>query len=142
MGSRDEVTDLGTLICYESADPYIFRTFINNDADLMSIITNDAWLGNSPGPYQHLAAGRLRAIEHRISIARAAQTGVSAMILPSGRIAESIPLGEKGEIVFDAPIGLERTFYSRHGNVFALTILLLSSLGLLWVVLGKSTKPQ
>ena len=140
MGSRDEVTDLGTLICYESADPYIFRTFIDNGADLMSIITNDAWLGKSPGPYQHLAAGRLRSIEHRISVARAAQTGVSAMILPSGRIAASIPLGEKGEIIYDAPIGLERTFYSRNGDVFALVVLMLSSLGLLWVVLGKSSK--
>ncbi len=141
MGSRDEVTDLGTLICYESADPFIFKSFIDNDADLMAIITNDAWLGNSPGPYQHLAAGRLRAIEHRISIVRAAQTGISAMILPSGRIIASIPLGEKGEIVYDAPLGLERTFYSRNGNIFALSILLLSSLGLLLVVLGKSQKP-
>lgn len=142
MGSREEVTDLGGLICYESADPFIFKSFIDQDADLMSIITNDAWLGRSPGPYQHLAAGRLRAIEHRISIARAAQTGVSAMILPSGRIIASIPLGEKGEIVYDAPLGLDRTFYSRNGNVFALTILLFSSIGLLWVILGKSVKPS
>jgi len=140
MGSREEVTDLGTLICYESADPFIFRSFIENDAGLMAIITNDAWLGQSPGPYQHLAAGRLRAIEHRISIARAAQTGISAMILPSGRIAASIPLGEKGEIVYDAPLGLDRTFYSKHGNIFALTILLVASLGLLWVTLGRSSK--
>lgn len=142
MGSREEVTDLGTLICYESADPYIFRTFIDNGADLMSIITNDAWLGRSPGPYQHLAAGRLRAIEHRISVARAAQTGVSAMILPSGRIVESIPLGMKGEIIYDAPLGLKRTFYSKHGNAFALGILLLASMGLLWVILGKAVKPS
>jgi apolipoprotein N-acyltransferase len=140
MGSREEITDLGTLICYESANPYIFRKFMLNDADLMSIITNDAWLGNSPGPYQHLAAGRLRAIEHRVSIARAAQTGISAMILPSGRIAASIPLGEKGEIVYDAPIGLDRTFYSRHGNVFALTVLLLSAFGLLFVMFSRRVK--
>ncbi len=140
MGSRDEVTDLGVLICYESADPFIFGSFIENGADLMSIITNDAWLGISPGPYQHLAAGRLRAIEHRISIARAAQTGISAMILPSGRIAASIALGQKGEIVYDAPLGLKRTFYSRYGNVFALAILLLSSLGMLIVVFSKSSK--
>ncbi|MCF6237347.1 MAG: apolipoprotein N-acyltransferase [Candidatus Marinimicrobia bacterium] len=141
MGSRDEVTDLGTLICYESADPYVFRRFMNKGADLMSIITNDAWLGNSPGPYQHLAAGRLRAIEHRVSIARAAQTGISAMILPSGRIAASIPLGEKGEIVYDAPLGLERTYFTRNGNVFALSILLLAALGLLTVMFGKGRKP-
>ena len=92
------------------------------------------------GPYQHLAAGRLRAIEHRVSIARAAQTGISAMILPSGRIAASIPLGEKGEIVYDAPIGLDRTFYSRHGNVFALTVLLLSAFGLLFVMFSRRVK--
>lgn len=140
MGSREEVTDLGTLICYESANPYIFKKFMNNEADLMSIITNDAWLGNSPGPYQHLAAGRLRAIEHRVSIARAAQTGISAMILPSGRIAASIPLGEKGEIVYEAPLGLERTIYTRHGNVFGLAILLLSALGLMLVMFSKRTK--
>jgi len=137
MGSREKVTDLGTLICYESANPHIFRKFMLNDAELMSIITNDAWLGNSPGPYQHLAAGRLRAIEHRVSIARAAQTGVSALILPSGRIAASIPLGEKGEIVYNAPIGLDRTFYTRHGDVFALSMLLLSAFGLMFVLFSR-----
>ncbi|NQV30309.1 MAG: apolipoprotein N-acyltransferase [Candidatus Marinimicrobia bacterium] len=139
MGNREEISDLGTVICYESADPYIFREFLLNGADLMAIITNDAWLGKSPGPYQHLAAGRLRAIENRVSIARAAQTGISAMILPSGRIAASFPLGERGEIVYDAPIGMERTFYTRNGNVFALSILLLSAFGLLAVMFAKSS---
>ncbi len=137
MGSRDEVTDLGTLICYESVDPWVFREFITNGAGLMSIITNDAWLGNSPGPYQHLAAGRLRAIEHRVSVARAAQTGISAMILPSGRLAKTIPLGEKGEIVYDAPLNLSPTFYTRHGNVFALAILLLSAISMMVVMFTK-----
>ena len=138
MGSREDVTDMGTLICYESANPYIFREFMLNGADLMSIITNDAWLGNSPGPYQHLAAGRLRAIEHRVSVARSAQTGISAMILPSGRVAASIPMGVKGEIVFDAPTGLQRTFYTKHGDVFALSILLLSALGLMITMFSKT----
>lgn len=140
MGSREDVVDMGTMICYESANPYLFREFIQNDAELMSIITNDAWLGNSPGPYQHLAAGRLRAIEHRISIARSAQTGISALILPNGRLAETIPLGEKGEIVYDAPIGLERTLYSKHGNIFALSIVLLAAFGLLMVMFSRPQK--
>ena len=140
MGSRSQVTDMGALICYESADPFVFREFMQNDADLMSIITNDAWLGNSPGPYQHLAAGRLRAIEHRVSVVRAAQTGISAIILPSGRVAASVPLGEKGELVYAVPLGLNRTFYTRHGNVFALSILLLSAVGLMLVMFGKSSK--
>ena len=59
------------------------------------------------------------------------------MILPSGRIAASIPLGEKGEIVYDAPLGLERTFYTRQGNVFALAILMLSALGLMLVLFSR-----
>ena len=140
MGSREDVVDLGTMICYESANPFLFRQFILNGASMMSIITNDAWLGNSPGPYQHLAAGRLRAIEHRISVARAAQTGISALILPNGRLADSIPLGQKGEIIADAPVGLEPTVYSRYGNVFALTVLLLASLSLLLVMFSKPVK--
>jgi len=141
MGSRVEITDLGTVICYESADPFVFREFLTAGADLMSIITNDAWLGNSPGPYQHLAAGRLRAIEHRVSVARAAQTGISAMILPSGRIAAQLPLGQAGEIVYPAPLGLDRTFYTRHGNVFALSILLIAACGLLAVIFTNRPGP-
>ncbi|NQV15434.1 apolipoprotein N-acyltransferase, partial [bacterium] len=140
MGSRENVTDLGTTICYESVNPFLFRKFMTNGADLMSIITNDAWLGYSPGPYQHLAAGRLRAIEHRVSIARAAQTGISAMILPSGRIAKSIPLGEKGEIVYAAPLGLDRTFYTEHGNIFALITLIVSAMGLMLIMFSKPRK--
>ncbi|MCF7822536.1 MAG: apolipoprotein N-acyltransferase [Candidatus Marinimicrobia bacterium] len=137
MGSRFQTAEMGALICYESANPYIFSKFIDNGAELMSIITNDAWLGKSLGPYQHLAAGKLRAIEHRISIARAAQTGISALILPSGRIAASIPLGEKGEIIYDAPFGLDRTFYSKKGDVFALGMLLLAAFGLMLVLFSK-----
>jgi apolipoprotein N-acyltransferase len=140
MGSREEVTDMGTVICYESANPHVFREFLLEGADLMAIITNDAWLGNSPGPYQHLAAGRLRAIEHRVSVVRSAQTGISAMILPSGRIAARLPLGSKGEIVYDAPLGLDRTVYTRHGDRFALIILLLASFGLMGVLFARASR--
>ena len=140
MGSREQVTDMGSLICYESANPYVFRQFMLNGADIMAIITNDAWLGRSLGPYQHLAAGRLRAIEHRVSVVRSAQTGISAMILPSGRLAAVLPLGEKGEIVYAAPLGLSRTFYTRHGDAFALTILLLAALALMLTQLSITPK--
>lgn len=141
MGSREDVTDMGVLICYESANPHIFRKFMLNGAELMSIITNDAWLGNSPGPYQHLAAGRLRAIEHRVSVARAAQTGISALILPSGHIPASLPMGEKGVIVYDAPVGLQRTIYTKHGDVIALGMLLLASAGLMLVLFSRPVRP-
>ena len=137
MGTDSTRIPMGALICYESADPHVFHRFVENGADLMSIITNDAWLGESLGPIQHLAAGRIRAIEHRISIARSAQTGISAMFMPSGRIAAEIPLGEKGTVVVDAPVGLERSFYSRNGDLIALVIVLISAFGLLMVTFTR-----
>ena len=138
MGSDSLKVPTGTMICYESADPHIFRGFIDSSAALMTIITNDAWLGRSLGPVQHLAAGRLRAIEHRISIARAAQTGISAFIMPSGRIVERIPLGGRGTFVVDAPVGLPRTTYSTQGDLFALLVILLSSAGLLFILVTRT----
>ncbi len=131
MGNDSLFVPMGTLICYESADPSIFKRFMENGAELMSIITNDAWLGHSLGPAQHLAAGRLRAIEHRVSVVRSAQTGISALIMPSGLIPKKLDLGRRGILVGDMPVGLERPFYSRRGEIVGLGTMLIAGLGLL-----------
>jgi len=77
---------IGTAICYESAYGEHFSEFIKNGATIMTIITNDGWWKNSPGYKQHFALSRLRAIENRRSIARAANTGISAFINQKGDI--------------------------------------------------------
>ena len=67
----------------------------------MANITNDAWFGRTSGPWQHLGMLPLRAVEHRVAIARAANTGVSAFVEPGGRIGPTLPLFERG--VLDPP---------------------------------------
>ena len=91
-----EGTPFGTVICYEVIFPGLFRRFVAEGASFMTNITNDAWFGDSGGPLQHLAMVPLRAVENRIAIVRAANTGVSAFVLPSGAIQSTLPLGVRG----------------------------------------------
>jgi apolipoprotein N-acyltransferase len=114
-----EGTPFGTVICYEVIFPDLFRRFVAEGATFMANITNDAWFGDSGGPLQHLAMVPLRAVENRIAIVRAANTGVSAFVLPSGAIQSTLPLGARGTLVGDVPLRRGGTFYSRFGDVFA-----------------------
>ncbi|MBN2675749.1 MAG: apolipoprotein N-acyltransferase, partial [Alphaproteobacteria bacterium] len=89
-------------ICYES----IFSNQIIEHAhppEWILIITNDAWYGNSRGPYQHLAEAQLRAIEEGLPVVRVGYNGISAIISPTGKILEEIPLGKQGILVHKIP---------------------------------------
>jgi apolipoprotein N-acyltransferase len=121
----------GTVICYEVIFPDLFRRFVAEGASFMTNITNDAWFGDSGGPVQHLAMVPLRAVENRIAIARAANTGVSAFVLPSGAIQSTLPLGTRGTLRADLPLRRERTFYTRFGDVFAYACAALTGAALL-----------
>ncbi len=137
MGQDGELVKMGTTICYESSDPVLFRRFVKNGAQVMSIITNDGWLGRSIGPYQHLAVARLRAIEHRIPIVRSAQTGISAYIRPDGVISHSIPLNQAGYFVVAAPLKHPLTLYTRWGDWFGI-LMLCGMLGMtVWFILKR-----
>ena len=82
----------GVVICYEGIFPDLFREFVNNGARVMVNMTNDGWFGRTSGPGQHLAMYSFRAVEHRIAIVRAANTGVSAFIAPSGQVVRHLGL--------------------------------------------------
>ncbi|WP_158965592.1 apolipoprotein N-acyltransferase [Chachezhania sediminis] len=103
------------LICYEAVFPQDVGGAPGR-ADLLLQVTNDAWFGSRSGPYQHLAQARMRAVEQGLPMVRAANTGVSAMIDPLGRILAQIPLNEAG--FFDAalPAPLPPTLYARSGD--------------------------
>lgn len=117
------------LICYEAVFPHLSRA--ETRPDMLIQITNDAWFGQWSGPYQHLAQARMRAIEQGLPMIRAANTGVSAMIDPYGRISASIPLGEAGFVDAALPAAREEPLYARTGDWPVLGLLLLACL-VLW----------
>ncbi|WP_303720419.1 apolipoprotein N-acyltransferase [Malonomonas rubra] len=120
---------LGVLICYEVIFPELARDYVRHGAGLLVNLTNDAWFGHSSAPYQHLAMARFRAIENRIWLARAANTGISAFIAPSGKVTAAGPIFEELYLSGTVGLGSEPTFYTRFGPVMAQVCLLLSVLG-------------
>jgi apolipoprotein N-acyltransferase len=117
----------GVVICYEVIFPNEVREFAAGGADFMVTITNDAWFGRSSAPYQHFGMVVLRAVENRLSFARAANTGISGFIDPTGRILQATPVFSEAAISGKIPIGRTPTFYSRHGDVFAYACVIISA---------------
>jgi apolipoprotein N-acyltransferase len=109
----------GAFICYEAIFPELVRGFAAGGAELLVNITNDAWYGRTSAPHQHLAMAAFRAVENGKYLVRAANTGITAVIDPRGRILEQTPLFERTVLVRDVPWVRGETFYVRHGDVFA-----------------------
>lgn len=126
---------MGGAICYESIFP---KEVLNPSLkpEILLVLANDGWYGVSAGPYQHLAAGQMRAVEEGITVVRSANTGISAVIYPNGDIVGQIGLNEIGVSDVRLPRKLAKdTFYGRYGN----KILLVLFLGLLAVFLFLNT---
>ncbi|MFY9590121.1 apolipoprotein N-acyltransferase [Rickettsia endosymbiont of Halotydeus destructor] len=112
------------LICYESIFPDLVRTS-NKIADVIINITNDAWYGQSSGPYQHFQISRSRAVENGLPLIRVANNGISAVIDPLGRIIKKLDLNEVGYIDALIPQKINApTIYSRYGNIGILIIII------------------
>lgn len=121
---------VGVAICYEA----IFPAHVVDDAirpDWIFNATNDAWFGNSIGPWQHLASARMRAVEEGLPLVRAANTGISAVIDAYGRTRSMLDLGTAGIIDARLPRPLAPTLYARIGDWSAFVLILLA-----WVVAG------
>jgi apolipoprotein N-acyltransferase len=110
---------VGGYICYEAVFPDLVRRFPANGAELLVNITNDAWYGTTSAPYQHLAMAAFRAVENRRYMVRAANTGITAVVDPWGRVLESTRLFDTTVLVREVPFVAGTTFYTRHGDVFA-----------------------
>lgn len=118
------------LICYEVIFSGRVTDAKNRPAFLLNV-TNDAWYGDTTGPHQHLAIARVRAVEHGLPLVRAANTGISAMIDPMGRITAKQDLNTRGVVDASLPVPLPQTFFDRFGNAsFAALLVLFAALGL------------
>ncbi len=124
--ARADSLSFGVAICYESVFPQIVRDFTVRGAQFLLVITNDGWFGKTSMPFQHLDYAVFRAIENRVSVARATNTGISAVIDPCGRILKTTNLFEEATLVYDLPILNQPSFFVRHGSVFAYGVLILS----------------
>lgn len=129
---------IGCAVCYESVYGEYYTEYIRQGAKAMTIITNDAWWGDTPGYRQHLSYASLRAIETRRAIARCANTGISAIISPSGEILQPTPWWQPAVIKGDIPLRNDMTFFVRHGDITGricsfIFILLLLALGVRFI---------
>ena len=115
---------LAPLICYEAIFPGLTRAAARNGADLLINLTNDAWYGRSSAPYQHLSLCVFRAVESRRSFIRAANTGISGFIDPTGRIENPTGLFVDAVIRQDVAALTPLSIYTRIGNAFAWLCLL------------------
>jgi apolipoprotein N-acyltransferase len=134
-GQRQTLFDLkgaklGVLICYESIFPALSREEARLGANILVNITNDAWYGRSSAPYQLLAMAAMRSVETKLPMVRVANTGISAIIEPTGQITARTPLFKRGTEIERVGWRPERTIYAEVGDVFAESCFALALIGL------------
>jgi apolipoprotein N-acyltransferase len=110
---------MGVLICYEIIFPEIARMCVQQGSSFLVNITNDAWFGKTSAPYQHNSMATLRAIENRVFVVRAANTGITSIIDPTGRITSSTELFTPAVVTGKIFLIKISTFYNRYGDIFA-----------------------
>jgi apolipoprotein N-acyltransferase len=110
----------GVMICFEIIFPQLARWNVQKGAQFLVNITNDAWFGRSAGPYQHLSKAVFRAVENRVPVVRAANTGISAIINQTGQIESTADIFLRGVVKGDIfPAKGVNSFYVRYGDIFS-----------------------
>jgi apolipoprotein N-acyltransferase len=139
-GNQRSALDLGghrvaTFICYESIFPDEVLQFARNGAELFVNISDDAWYGPTGAPGQHLNMARMRAIENGRWLLRATNNGITASISPLGEVVASAPRDTR--VVLQAPYDFQQgtTFYTRHGDWFAIACAIISLVALVLAAL-------
>jgi len=133
MGERK----IGVMICYEGILPEAARMYKNEAADLLVNITNDAWFGTTSAPYQHLSMAVFRAVETRLYLVRAANTGISAIIDPAGKILVQTGIFKKDKIHGKIKFIKLPTFYAKYGDLLVGASFLCLVVFFIWRLKGR-----
>jgi len=115
---------LGPLICYELIFASLSRVAVQNGAELLINITNDAWYGKTSAPYQHFSMAVFRTIETRRALVRAANTGISGFIDPLGKVVSETPLFRDTVIGEKIPFMSGQTLYVQYGDIFSISCII------------------
>ncbi len=134
----EHIPPLAALVCYEAIFPEL--AVQSPDAPIktppppqwLANVTNDAWFGTSTGPYQHLQMVRMRAVEQGLPLVRAANTGISALIDPYGRILQSLPLNHEGVLDGRLPKPAQRTLYAKNDGLLNFILIIIIMAVCLW----------
>ena len=136
FSSKDSI-GISSAICYESIYGEVCAEFVNNGAQIIGIITNDGWWGDSPGYKQHISYAMLRAIENRKWVVRSANTGISCVINPRGEIIQESKWWVEDSIVAKVYPNQLKTFYTAYGDYLGRIAAFLSVLMLLYTLVSK-----
>jgi apolipoprotein N-acyltransferase len=132
---------IGPSICYEGLYGDYFRGFARNGAEVMALISNDGWWGNTPGHKRLFDFCRLRAIETRRSIARSANTGISGFISPTGStIGERLTWNEQGILTAEVELRDDKTIYTLYGDWIARIATYVAVLAILYFIAYRVRK--
>lgn len=147
-GKKGEEGRFAVLICFEDLFPELSRNFVREGAGFIVNITNDAWYKETSASFQHFQASVFRAVENRVFLARAANTGVSGFISPGGEIISQVK-DRYGKRIFIAGFDMQEiyiperplTFYTRYGDIFPLTCFLFALCGIILAPKRKKRAP-
>lgn len=134
-----DLAKIGTVICFEVIFPEVVRKFVQNGANVMVTITNDAWFGRSAAPYQHFSMVVFRAIENRVPFARAANTGISGFIDAYGTILQRGELFVEEARLEELSPGFQKTIYTMYGDFFAILSLCFTSIFIVFATISRKS---
>jgi apolipoprotein N-acyltransferase len=130
---------VSTAICYEVVYPDLMRKAVHEGAELLTTITNDAWYGTTSAPFQHFELASMRAIEQGRYLARSANTGISGLVDPYGRVIVRTKLFETTTVVGEVRFRQERTIYAKIGDVAPQAAMFLTLMALAFSTLRLET---
>jgi apolipoprotein N-acyltransferase len=136
---RSGAGSFGSLICFESIFPELSRRYVQDGAEYLVNITNDGWFGSTPGPHQHAEMCILRSVETRRYLVRSANSGVSMVVDPLGRIVSELEMDREGMLIEKIERLKGQTFYVRAGEWPVLIVSLLFCI--IGVVLARVGRP-
>jgi apolipoprotein N-acyltransferase len=128
---------VGASVCYEAIFPEIIRESVREGARWLVNVTNDAWFGDTVAPRQHLAMARMRTVEFRRPMVRAANSGISAVIDERGEVVARLGLFRKGTLVAQIHPQREETTYAKTGDLFAISCTII--VFLILIIPGRET---
>jgi apolipoprotein N-acyltransferase len=124
-------------VCYEALFPALTRDGVLEGATWLVNVTNDAWFGDTVAPHQHLAMARMRSVEFRRPMVRAANSGISAVIDADGGISASLGLFRRGILVAAIRPATGETVYAKTGEIFGISCSILSILAFIFPLRGS-----